>query len=149
MDIVQLRQQESTLLSSNNKRLRLYGQAYKEILRKYDQYAKSWLSDAQLISIIAKDYIKDQSNKSQFVKDDDKKEYKIRISAALKLVVNDKMTYENTLAIVKSLNLRLDELTFENVRNIVSEKYYYDLITPENLKKSIACLQDDLQSSHG
>lgn len=145
MTITELKQQESALLSSNNKRLRLYGQAYKEILRKYNQYAKSWLSDSQLISEIAKDYIKKQSYESQIVKDKD--EYKIRISAALKLITNDKLTYESTLKIVEDLNLNLNELTFENVRNVISNKYYYDLITPVSLKKAIAYCREQLLSS--
>lgn len=141
----ELKRQEAALLSSSNKRLRLYGQAYKEIMRRYNQYAKSWLSDEQLISALASGYIKKQAEDSQFA--DDKSSYKARISAALKLIVNDKMTYENVYRMVEDLNLSLDDLTFENVRDIMSRKYYYSLVTPENLRRAVQTQRDLLLAS--
>lgn len=141
MKVSNLRKQEAALLSSNNKRFNLYGQAYKEILRQYDQYAKSWLSDEQLLSTIAKLYISKQQKEMQFTKN--KEEYNIRISAAIKLIVNDKMDYNTLYLIVKNLNLNIKDLTFENVRNKLLNKYFYSLITPENLKKVVSDLQKD------
>lgn len=135
MTYKELRRQEAACLSSSSKRLRLYGQAYKTILDLYGKCSKDWLSDEQLISSLAKEYINSQVEESKFVQNDSG--YKIRVSAAMQLIVNDFADYETTYGYVKNLKLSYEDLSFSHVRELLSRKYYYKQILPSSLRRAV------------
>lgn len=145
MTIDELKRQEPKLLSSSISRLKQYGLAYKEIIRKAKQFSGLWLSDEMLLSEIAKKFIDSEKKESQFAKD--KSTYEARIAAAAQLVRNDVLSYDSTYKAIESLDLTKNDLEFEKVRELIKNKYYYPKISPAVLSSVIEDLKRQLDDA--
>lgn len=129
MNLKELKKLESAYFTSEKSNLREYAKAYKEIYIKCKKYSGLWLSDAILISDMAKKYIQEQMHDMQLISNDS--DLRQRIKGASKLIIKNYATKEEVLAVIKRLDV--SPRSFEEARTMLEKSYLYNKIKPETL----------------
>lgn len=130
MTYEELRTLEASYLSSSSSVCKQYGLVLKDLARAYQRWSKPALSDAMLLSDLARAYIEEQKREMMFVKD--REDYKARIRFAAKFVIQPS-SYIPVSKLIDALSGTDLSKATETIKNLP----YYEQIRPEVLEMAI------------